>query len=124
VVNIDFGFIIAARQNLLNVATWARRKKMKKRSISQSLILGLSMLFALSGCQPDKNSPEAILQKVDAFQAMAIANEWAWSRKEIKSYVTTREIVFELSKNKIVKIALPEDKMMVAVAPYINRTHR
>ena len=97
---------------------------MKKSCVSQSLVLGLSMLFALSGCQPDNNSPEAILQKVDAFQAMAIANEWNWSKKEIKSYVTTREIVFGLSKNKIVKIPLPEDKMLVAVAPYINRTHR
>jgi hypothetical protein len=101
-----------------------RGKKMKKRSVSQILLLGLSMLFALSGCQPDKDSPEAILQKVDAFQAMAVANEWNWSKKEIKSYVTSREIVFELSKNKIVEIPLPEDKMLVAVAPYINQTHR
>lgn len=97
---------------------------MKKLSISLSLLLGLSFLFAASGCQPDKNSPEAILKNVDAFQAMAIANEWNWTKKEIKSYVTTREIVFELSKRKIIKISLPEEKMLVAVAPYINQTHR
>jgi hypothetical protein len=97
---------------------------MKKLSISLSLFLGLSLLFAASGCQPDKNSPEAILKNVDAFQAMAIANEWNWSRKEIKSYVTTREIVFELSESKFIKIPLPEEKMLVAVAPYINRTHK
>jgi hypothetical protein len=97
---------------------------MKKLSISLSLLLGLSLLFAASGCQPDKNSPEAILKNVDAIQAMAIANEWNWSKKEIKSYVTTREVVFELSKSKVKKIPLPEEKMLVAVAPYINRTHR
>jgi len=97
---------------------------MKKLFISLSIFFGLSFLFAASGCQPDKNSPEAILKNVDAIQAMAIANEWNWSKKEIKSYVTNREVVFELSKNKIIKIPLPEEKMLVAVAPYINRTHK
>ena len=97
---------------------------MKKLSISLSLFLGLSLLFAASGCQPDKNSPEAILKNVDAIQAIAIANEWNWTKKEIKSYVTTREVVFELSESKVIKIPLPEEKMLVAVAPYINRTHK
>ena len=75
---------------------------MKKLSISLSLLLGLCLLFAASDCQPDKNSPEAILKNVDAIQAMAIANEWNWSKKEIKSYVTTREVVFELSESKVI----------------------
>ena len=97
---------------------------MKKLSIFLSLLLGLSLLLAASGCQPDKNSPEAILKNVDAIQAIAIANEWNWTKKEIKSYVTTREVVFELSESKVIKIPLPEEKMLVAVAPYINRTHK
>lgn len=97
---------------------------MKKLSISISLLLGLILLFAASGCQPDKSSPEAILKNVDAIQAMAIANKWNWSKREIKSYVTTREVVFELSENEVKKIPLPEEKMLVAVAPYINRTHK
>jgi len=89
-----------------------------------SLILGLSLLVAPSGCQPDKDSPEAILKNVDAYQALALADEWKWSQKDITSYVNAREIVFELSKSKVIKIPLPEDKMMVAVAPYINQTHQ
>jgi len=97
---------------------------MKKLSIFLSLLLGLSLLLAASGCQPDKNSPEAILKNMDAIQAIAIANEWNWTKKEIKSYVTTREVVFELSESKVIKIPLPEEKMLVAVAPYINRTHK
>jgi len=97
---------------------------MKKLSISLSLILGLSLLVAPSGCQPDKDSPEAILKNADAYQAMALADEWNWSKKDITSYVNAREIVFELSKSKVIKIPLPEDKMMVAVAPYINQTHQ
>jgi len=32
--------------------------------------------------------------------------------------------VFKSSDDKVIKkIPLPEDKMLVAVAPYINRTH-
>jgi hypothetical protein len=96
---------------------------MKKLSKSLSLLLGVSLLYAAIGCQPDKNSPEVILKDVDAFQAMAIANEWKWTKPKITSYVTSREVVFELSKNKFIKIPLPQDKMLVAVAPYINQTH-
>jgi hypothetical protein len=96
----------------------------KKRCISLSLIFWLSLLFVVSGCQPDRNSPEAVLKNVDAIQAVAIANEWKWSKKEIKSYVTAREVVFEFTKSKVKKIPLPEEKMLVAVAPYINKTHK
>ncbi len=97
---------------------------MKKLSISLSLLLGLSLLFATSGCQPDKNSPEAILNNVDAIQAMAIANQWKWFKKKIKSHVTPREVVFKFPNGKVKRIPLPEEKMVVAVAPYIKRTHR
>jgi hypothetical protein len=64
------------------------------------------------------------LNNIDAVQAVAIANEWNYSRKDITSYVTPREVVFKSSNDKIIKkIPLPKDKMMVAVAPYINTTH-
>ncbi len=85
------------------------------------LILGISLLF--SACTHE-NPDEARLKNIDAVQAMAIANEWNWSKKEIKSFVTPREVVFEFSKDKVNKIPLPQDKMLIAVAPYINRTHR
>ncbi len=80
-------------------------------------------MFSAQGCT-DEDSTEAILKNVDAVQAMAIANEWKWSNKKIKSYVTARDVVFEFSKNNVKRIPLPEDKMLVAVAPYINRTHK
>lgn len=108
----------------MNFAPGFKEKKMKKISTTFHLILGLSLLLAPSGCQSDKDSPEATLKSVDAFEAMALANEWKWSKKDIKSFVNAREIVFELPENKIIKIPLPEDKMLVAVAPYIRRTHK
>ena len=95
---------------------------MKSKIVSFFLILGISALF--TACS-NENPDAAKLKNVDAVQAIAIANEWNYSKKEITSYVTPREVVFKSSNDKVIKkIPLPEDKMMVAVAPYINRTHR
>ena len=94
---------------------------MKSIILSLILFLGTGWLFiACSKADPDI----AKLNNVDAVQAVAIANEWNYSRKDITSYVTPREVVFKSSNDKIIKkIPLPKDKMMVAVAPYINTTH-
>jgi hypothetical protein len=94
---------------------------MKSIILSLILFLGTGWLFiACSKADPDI----ARLNNVDAVQAVAIANEWNYSRKDITSYVTPREVVFKSSNDKVIKkIPLPKDKMMVAVAPYINTTH-
>ena len=97
---------------------------MKFYLITLILFLGLISLFPACGLLGDENSPKARLKNVDAIKAMAIANEWKWSRKDIKSYVNSREIVFEIDNKKIKEIPLPEKRMLVAVAPYINKTHR
>ena len=88
------------------------------------LLLGISSLLPTCALQSDEKSAEATLNNVDAIQAMAIANQWKWFKKEIKSYVTPREVVFKFSNGKIKRILLPEEKMVVAVAPYIKQTHR
>jgi hypothetical protein len=98
------------------------RKQMKYLFVSFILLLGLGSLFTACGLLADEN--EAALENVDAMKAMEIANQWKWSKKEIKSHVTTREVVFEFPKGRVKKIPLPEEKMLVAVAPYVNRTHR
>jgi hypothetical protein len=94
---------------------------MKSIILSLILFLGTGWLFlACSKADPDI----ARLNNIDAVQAVAIANEWNYSRKDITSYVTPREVVFKSSNDKTIKkIPLPKDKMMVAVAPYINTTH-
>ena len=94
---------------------------MKSIILSIILFLGTGWLFlACSNSDPDV----AKLNNIDAVQAVAVANEWNYSRKDITSYVTPREVVFKSSNDKVIKkIPLPEDKMMVAVAPYINTTH-
>jgi len=96
-------------------------EKMKSKILGFILFLGISWLFP--ACS-NENPNAAKLKNIDAVQAIAIANEWNYSNKEITSYVTPREVVFKSSDDKVIKkIPLPKDKMLVAVAPYINRTH-
>ena len=71
---------------------------------------------------------EQMVENVDAVQAMAFANQWKWTQSSITTHVTPKEVVFEFPSNTspsgtIKKVALPEDKMVVAVAPYLTFTH-
>ncbi len=95
---------------------------MKNLLKSFVFLLSLGTLFMGCGLLADEN--EAALKNVDAIQAMEIANGWKWTQEEINSYVTTREVVFEFSNGRGKKIPLPEDKMLVAVAPYMTKTHK
>ena len=97
---------------------------MKSLSLSFIFFLGISVLFPAYAFQGYVKSAETTLNNVDAIQAMEIANQWKWSHKGIKSHVTPWEVVFKFSNGKVKKIPLPEDKMILAVAPYIKRTHR
>ena len=88
------------------------------------LIFGTISAFQAHASQDSKKPADIDFEKIDAVEAMAIANAWKWSRKDIKSSVTAREVVFKFSDGKQQKIALPQEKMLVAVAPYIRRTHK
>ncbi|MBW6487199.1 MAG: hypothetical protein K0B01_13725 [Syntrophobacterales bacterium] len=96
---------------------------MKYFLISFTLFLGIFSAFPAPAPANDGKSAEALLADVDAVGALTIANEWKWSQKEIKSYVNSREAVFQFSDGKVKKIPLPADKMVVALAPYIHKTH-
>jgi len=95
-----------------------------QRQILIGLLLTIGLVSGVFGCRPDPNSPEGMLEHVDAKEALALANEWRWTRPDIRSYVDTRNVTFELPGDKTVKIPLPDDAMMVAVAPYIHQTHQ
>ena len=67
---------------------------MKSILLSFILFFGIIWLFPACSTQSDEKSAEARLNNVDAVQAVAIANEWNWSKKEITSYVTPRCLNF------------------------------
>ena len=97
---------------------------MKYLIICLILILGAGTAFQADGFQDIKKPADIDFETIDAVEAMAIANDWKWSRKDVKSSVTAREVIFKFSDGKVEKIPLPEEKMLVAVAPYIRRTHK
>ncbi len=96
---------------------------MKSLLISFILLLGIISAFFAHTLQGDEKSDEYVLENVDAIQATAIANQWKWSNKQIKSSVNSREVVFQFPGGKVKKVPLPGEKMVVALAPYIKGTH-
>jgi heme/copper-type cytochrome/quinol oxidase subunit 2 len=99
-------------------------KQMKTLLLSIIFLIVVSLLFPVYALQGAEDPVEATLNNVDAIQAMAIANQWKWSKQDVTSYVTPWEVVFKFSNGKVKKVPLQIEKMLVAVAPYINRTHR
>ena len=92
--------------------------------LSFIILVEINALLPAHALQGDEKSAETVLNNVDAIQAMAIANQWKWTKKDVKSYVTPRGVIFIFPSKKAKEISLPEEKMLVAVAPYIKRTHR
>ena len=88
------------------------------------VLFGISLLLPVPRLQGAEQSDLAALDNINAIQAMAIANQWKWTKKEVTSYVTPRGVIFVFPDKKVKGIRLPADKMVVAVAPYIKRTHQ
>ncbi len=97
---------------------------MKHLLLSLIILLGISWLLPAYALGGDEKSAEAILSNVDGVQAVAIANQWKWTKKEVKSYATSQGVIFTLPNGKVKGIPFPKEKMLVAVAPYIKRTHK
>ena len=97
---------------------------MKIKYLLFILFFGICYLSAWGANRTSEASDEALLNNIDAKRAIAIANHWKWTNKKVKSYVTPGEVVFKFSDKNIKRIQLPTDAMVVAVAPYIRRTHK
>jgi len=101
-----------------------RREQLKYLILGSIVLFGLSLLLPVHGLQGAEQSDLAALDNIDAMRAMAIANQWKWTKKEVTSYVTPRGVIFVFPDKKVKGIPLPADKMVVAVAPYIKKTHQ
>ncbi|MBI5582666.1 MAG: hypothetical protein HY892_02475 [Deltaproteobacteria bacterium] len=96
---------------------------MKKYFLTFLAVMITAWLLSTPELQAAPQADSAALAKTDARQALALANEWKWSQPAVKSSITSREVVFQFPDGSEKKIPLPQDKMMVAVAPYLNQTH-
>jgi hypothetical protein len=87
------------------------------------IVLALMALAPFAAQANNLQAYEQLVDDIDAVQAMAFANQWKWTQNDITSYVTPQEVVFEFPNKRVKKVSLPEDKMVVAVAPYLTYTH-
>jgi hypothetical protein len=60
---------------------------------------------------------------LNARDALALANTWKTTEKGVTTFVDTKRISFEFADGKKTAVRLPDAKMVVAIAPYINTTH-
>lgn len=64
------------------------------------------------------------LEGLNAHQALALANQWYSEKQPVRTHITSEEVVFQFESGRVKKIPLPADEMLVAVAPFINNTHK
>ncbi len=92
------------------------------QSLSKLAVGALLLGLVLAAPTLPPPTPEA-LKGVDAVRAMEIANGWGLQRAKVQSFVTPEAVNFSFDGEKTVKIALPKDRMVIAIAPYLTYTH-
>ena len=65
----------------------------------------------------------AALRDLDSIEALAVANAWGRGEKGVTSFVDQQKISFKFSGGESVTVPLPADKMVVAIAPFVENTH-
>ena len=91
------------------------------------IIAVVSLAVFLMNTPAFSMSESALIDQLDglnAHQALALANQWHWEKQPVRTHITSKEVVFQFESGTVKKIPLPADEMMVAVAPFINRTHK
>ena len=68
-------------------------------------------------------SSQGMFEGMDAMESMALANKLGEGENSFTSYVTPQSINIEIPGGETFSIPLPEDRMVVAIAPYIKTTH-
>lgn len=85
------------------------------------------LLFIVSSCSnpndPDYDSAYNQIKSMEIKEAIALANDWKFSKPDITSFITSKELKVVFPDERELTIALPDDEMYVAIAPYIIETH-
>ncbi|MFO7568859.1 MAG: CueP family metal-binding protein [Smithellaceae bacterium] len=98
--------------------------------IALSLMLTVTSLFmAYAADNPtsiNKSNGQQlkdILTGLDGKTAVAIANKWHGDKIDVVTFVTPEKVIFKFKDGQMISVPLPDDVMMVSIAPYINKTH-
>ncbi len=105
-------------------------KSLIVKIIALSLILSLLSLSAAyadeNTTSRNKSNDQQLKEKltgIDGKTAMAIANKWRMDKIDVVTFVTPDNVNFKFQDEQIISIPLPDDEMIVSIAPYINKTH-
>jgi hypothetical protein len=91
------------------------------------IITVVSLAVFLMNTTAFSMSESALIDQLDglnAHQALALANQLYWEKQPVRTHIASKEVVFQFESGKVKKIPVPADEMMVAVAPFIHRTHK
>lgn len=83
-------------------------------------LFALTLGLLLSAALAQTPSPKA-LEGLSAHDAMLVANDWKGTN--VTSFVTPQAVHFVFAGGQEVAVALPDDVMVVSVAPYRVHTH-
>ena len=91
------------------------------------IITVVSLAVFLTNTSAFAMNESALIDQLDglnAHQALALANQWYWEKQPVRTHITSKEVVFQFESGSVKKIPLPADEMMVAIAPFIDKTHK
>jgi hypothetical protein len=106
-----------------------------KKTIAGSVLLLLVMVSGVAIAQHthDHGGAPAVsgqdqqlmdeLKGKNGKQAMALANAWRQKNLDVTTFVTPDAVQFKFKDGKSVSVPLPDDQMVVSIAPYIHNTH-
>lgn len=106
-------------------------KNLIVKIIVLSLILSVSSFSIASSSEKstsiNKNNYKQLKEKlkgIDGKTAVAIANKWHMDKIDVVTFVTPDKVNFKFKDGETISISLPDDVMMVSIAPYISKTHK
>ncbi|WP_324715315.1 CueP family metal-binding protein [Carboxydochorda subterranea] len=99
------------------------RRRAWTLGVGAVLALGLSgfAVWRLGG--PSPSSEARAFARLDPVQAVALANRWRAEGKPVESSITSQALRVRWSDGQEAAVPLPPDRMYVAVAPFVSRTH-
>jgi len=108
-----------------------QRKKMRwiiVLAISMTLVSSMAVAQHNPGTMPTVSGEDQKfsdqLKGIDGKQAMELANKWRQKNLDVTSFVTPDAVNFKFKDGKTIGVPLPDDQMVVSIAPYINTTHK
>ena len=91
------------------------------RRLSPILTAFVGLVLSASAFAQDSQPTPAAIESLDARAAVELANDWKGNG--VTSFATPEAVHFVFPDGTEVVVPMPEDVMLVSVAPYVTYTH-